>query len=146
MAEGWGAEWTKVVDIVVVGSGVAGLTAAATAASRGASVMVLERGALPGGTTAKSGGVIWIPNNTFMRARGVIDERADALRYLAKTAYPTLYNAEHKSLGLPEDKLRLIEAFYDAGYVAIDDLIALDVLKLEEIGYPDYYADLPEDK
>ncbi len=142
---GWGTEWNRVVDVVVVGSGVAGLTAAVAAARKGCSVMVLERGALPGGTTAKSGGVIWIPNNKFMRARGLVDKRDDALRYMAKSAYPTRYNAAHATLGLPEDKYRLIAAFYDFGHVAVDELNDAGILALEEIFYPDYYADMPED-
>lgn len=141
----WGSEWTRVVDVVVVGSGVAGLTAAVTAARKGSSVLVLERDSLPGGTTAKSGGVLWIPNNKFMRARGLVDKREDALRYMAKSAYPTLYNAAHPTLGLPADKYRLIEVFYDTGYVALDELTETGVLALEEIFYPDYYADMPED-
>jgi succinate dehydrogenase/fumarate reductase flavoprotein subunit len=141
----WGSEWTRVADVVVVGSGVAGLTAAVTAALRGASVLVLERGPLPGGTTAKSGGVAWIPNNRYMRARGLIDDRGDALRYMAKSAYPTLYNAAHPTLGLPEDKHRLIAAFYDNGHVAVDELTDAGILALKEIFYPDYYADMPED-
>ena len=143
--QGWGSEWTRVVDVVVVGSGVAGLTAAVTAARKGSSVLVLERGALPGGTTAKSGGVLWIPNNRFMRARGLVDKREDAMRYMAKSAYPTLYNAAHETLGLPQDKYRLIEAFYDTGHVAVDELTAAGVLAVKEIFYPDYYADMPED-
>ena len=144
-ATAWGTEWTHVVDVVVVGSGVAGLTAAVTAARQGASVLVLERDPLPGGTTAKSGGVLWIPNNPLMRARGLVDNRDDALRYMAKSAYPTLYNPAHPTLGLPADKLRLIEAFYDNGSVALEELTQAGALALEEIFYPDYYADMPED-
>lgn len=142
---GWGSEWTRVVDVVVVGSGVAGLTAAVTASGKGSSVVVLERGTLPGGTTAKSGGVLWIPNNKYMRARGLVDQRADALRYMAKSAYPTLYNAATPTLGLPVEKYRLLEAFYDTGYVAVDALTHAGILALEEIFYPDYYAEMPED-
>jgi succinate dehydrogenase/fumarate reductase flavoprotein subunit len=142
---GWGDEWDSVTDVVVVGSGVAGLAAAVAAASRGASVVVLERGAFTGGTTAKSGGVLWIPNNPLMRERGLVDDRTDALRYLARTAYPTLYNADHETLGLPADKHELLETFFDTGSAAIEELIAVDALSLESVDYPDYYADLPED-
>lgn len=142
---GWGSEWTQVVDVVVVGAGAAGLSAAAKAALEGSSVLVLERTLLPGGTTAKSGGVLWIPNNHLMRARGLVDERADALRYMAKTAFPTLYDRGHATLGLPADKFRLIETFYDQGYVAIEELTQAGIVDFEEIFYPDYHADLPED-
>lgn len=143
--DGWGSEWTQVFDVVVVGAGVAGLTAAAKAALDGSTVLVLERALLPGGTTAKSGGVLWIPNNHLMRARGLVDQRADALRYMAKTAYPTLYCPEHPTLGLPAEKYRLIETFYDKGQVAVEALTRAGVVELEEIFYPDYHADMPED-
>lgn len=143
---GWGSEWTQVVDVVVVGAGAAGLSAAAKAALEGSSVLVLERALLPGGTTAKSGGVLWIPNNPLMRARGLEDARDDALRYMAKTAYPTLYQKDHATLGLPAQKYRLIETFYDQGQVAVEELSREGIVAFEEIFYPDYHADLPEDK
>ena len=108
-------------------------------------MVVLERGAFTGGTTAKSGGVLWIPNNPFLRERGLTDDRADALRYMARTAYPTLYNPEHATLGLPADKHALLEAFYDNGSVAVEELLASGALVLESLDYPDYAAELPED-
>ena len=142
----WGDEWDRVADVVVVGAGAAGGAAAVAAASRGAEVIVLERAALPGGTTAKSGGVLWIPNNPLMRERGIVDDRADALRYLARTAYPTRYDPGHVTLGLPADKFALLAAFYDEGARAVEALLALGALDLELVDYPDYYADLPEDR
>ncbi|MBM3345730.1 MAG: FAD-binding protein, partial [Betaproteobacteria bacterium] len=102
--EPWGAEWTRVVDVIAVGSGAAALTAAWAAAKAGSRVLVLEQAAFTGGTSAKSSTTIWIPNNRFMRARGVADPREDALRYMAKSGYPTRYNPDHPTLGLPEDR------------------------------------------
>lgn len=61
------------VDLVVVGSGAAGLAAAATAAVLGASVIVLEKTALIGGTSALSGGEIWIPGSRQAREAGTVD-------------------------------------------------------------------------
>ena len=97
--QSWGSEWDRVVDVVVVGSGVAGCSAAVAAASRGSSVVVLEKTAFAGGTTAKSGGVLWICDNPVMRAQGLVDGRAAALQYLARTSYPTMYASAHPTLG-----------------------------------------------
>lgn len=141
----WGDEWAEVADVVVVGSGAAGYGAAYAAAREGASVIVLEKSGFVGGTTGKSGGVLWICNNPLMQAQGLVDDRSDALRYLARSAFPTLYSSSHPTLGLPEDRYRLLEAFYDEGAPAIAALIDDGVLDLEPLAYPDYYADLPED-
>ena len=65
--------WDAEVDFLVVGSGAGGMTGAAVAASRGASVLVLEKTELFGGTTALSGGVVWMPNNADMKRGGLSD-------------------------------------------------------------------------
>src|ERR1700761_9473586 len=66
--------WDADVDLVVLGSGAAAL--------EGASVLVLEKADVIGGTTAVSGGGLWIPNNRHMHEEGVEDSREDALAYL----------------------------------------------------------------
>ncbi|HEV2373174.1 MAG TPA: 3-oxosteroid 1-dehydrogenase [Streptosporangiaceae bacterium] len=73
-------------DVVVVGSGAAGMTAALTAADRGLSVVVVEKTACFGGSTARSGGGIWIPGNEVLRKAGVHDTPEDARAYLAHVA------------------------------------------------------------
>jgi succinate dehydrogenase/fumarate reductase flavoprotein subunit len=141
----FGDEWDLVTDIVVVGTGAAGGAAAATAAASGASVIVLEKAAFVGGTTGRSGGVMWVPNNPVMQRMGLPDERADALRYMARTAYPTRYRGDHATLGLPARQHAVLAAFYDHGAQAIDHLVSIGAVEVEHVPYPDYYADLPED-
>jgi hypothetical protein len=151
----WGPEWDRVADVVVVGAGAAGYTAALTAAREGASVLLLERGAAVGGTTAKSGGSIWIPNNSVMRAAGFEDSRDDALRYLARVGFPASYSPDSERLGLSEEDFTLLEALYDHGHVAIDTLLEMGAIAFKDRRfpngdlmppYPDYQADLPENK
>ena len=81
-------------DVVVLGSGAAGCTAALTAAVEGASVALLEKGDGFGGTTAMSGAIVWIPANPIAARHGVSDSPEDALRYLDSLSHglidPTL--------------------------------------------------------
>jgi succinate dehydrogenase/fumarate reductase flavoprotein subunit len=145
MAGTWGDEWDRVVDVVVVGAGAAGASAAATAAAAGASVLVLEKGTGAGGTTAASRCQMWIPNNRFLRERGLVDGREDALRYMARTGYPTLYDPDDASLGIPADRYRLLEAFYDNAAATIDFFIDNGAAEVEPVDWPSYYAHLPEE-
>ena len=86
-------------DVLVVGSGT-GLCGAIAAASAGAKVLVLEKRAGPGGNTAMSGGVAWVPNNHRMAEAGIEDSRENALTYL-------------RQLRLEQADDELIEAFVD---------------------------------
>ncbi len=73
-------------DIVVVGSGAAGMTAALAAAQLGRTAIVLEKAGLWGGSTARSGGGIWAPGNSVLRGSGVRDTPGSASEYLAHIA------------------------------------------------------------
>lgn len=89
-------------DVVVVGSGAAGLAAAVTAAHHGARVLILEKADLVGGTTAWSGGWMWIPRNPLAERAG-IREDADTVKDYLRALLGELYDDE------------LIEAFLDSG-------------------------------
>ncbi|MFC4222660.1 FAD-dependent oxidoreductase [Lysinibacter cavernae] len=69
-------------DVVVIGSGAAGLTAAATAANQGLRVLVLEKASLLGGTSAVSGGMLWVADNHLARAAGISDSLDAAATYV----------------------------------------------------------------
>ena len=71
-----------VVDFLVVGSGGGGMAAALAAADAGLSVLVVEKGGKFGGSTAISGGGIWIPNNPTLVRAGAADDPESVLRYL----------------------------------------------------------------
>ncbi|WP_066557199.1 FAD-binding protein [Croceicoccus bisphenolivorans] len=107
--------WDGEADILVIGSGAAASTAAITAHDLGASVMMLEKSPVLGGTTAKSGGGFWIANNFRMREKGLVDERIPFLQYVASYSFPHLFNPASKTMGLPANDFALLEAFYANG-------------------------------
>lgn len=74
--------WDHTVDVLVVGSGAGAMTAALRAAHSGVDVLMVEKGAFYGGTSATSGGGLWIPCNHLMSACGIDDSAEDALAYL----------------------------------------------------------------
>lgn len=73
---------TNSYDVVVVGAGGAGMTAALAAAKQGLSAVVLEKSEYFGGSTARSGGGVWIPGNYALQAAGQADDPALSKQYL----------------------------------------------------------------
>jgi succinate dehydrogenase/fumarate reductase flavoprotein subunit len=123
---------SKSRDVVVVGSGAAGLAAALSAHDAGASVLLLEKAFHVGGTTALSGGVIWVPCNDHMAEVGIDDNRTDALRYIRQLT------------GGRDPDPSLIEVYVDAAAGVLRDLEANTPLRcVAPPRYSDYYADLP---
>ncbi|WP_428310616.1 FAD-binding protein [Hydrocarboniphaga sp.] len=74
--------WDETFDFVVAGCGGGSMCAALVMRAAGRSVLILEKTALLGGTTARSGGVMWIPNNPVMQRDGIADSFDAASRYL----------------------------------------------------------------
>ena len=121
-------------DVLVLGSGAAGLTAALAAALTGASVVVCEKGSLLGGSSAISGGVPWVPLNHHQDEEGIEDSREEALEYLA-------------SLSLGRMDPELAATFVDNGRDTIqwlEDVTALRFTLLPH--YPDYHPENPGGK
>lgn len=145
--------WDMEADIVVVGGGCSGCTAAITSVDRGNSVILLEKAPALGGTTNRSGGVAWVPNHFLLRKQGVEDKREDCLRYMARFAHAQSYTPDSPTLGVRPEAYRLLEAFYDNGSVMIDKLREAGAVQWgqfsvgTDIGPPPDYADhFPENK
>jgi len=145
--------WDHETDILVVGSGVGALSAAVTAHDNGDAVMVIEKAIFMGGTSAKSAGVLWIPGNFTLRAKGINDSKEDCIRYQARFSYPERYNPEHELLGLSAHEYSLLEAFYDNASPAVDSLRKSKSLNVAEwrmffLDRPatDYLDHVPENK
>ncbi|MFN3233574.1 MAG: FAD-dependent oxidoreductase [Alphaproteobacteria bacterium] len=143
--------WNRETDILVVGAGSAGLTAAVIASSNGDNVIVVEKAAEPGGTCAKSGGVFWIPNHFALKAKGIEDKKDDCLRFLSRYSFPEDYTPDSPTLGLTPEAYSLLEAFYDNGSVMVDQVQDLGALKIMHWDMwhmkrmpPDYFDHAPE--
>lgn len=139
-------------DIIVVGTGAAAFTAAITAKSLGARVLMLEKGPIVGGTTIRSGGGFWVPMNRHQREAGIKDRREDALRYMARYSYSHLYRPDHKYFGVPEDRFLLMEAYLDNASRMVEHLeneeVFETIMEINWTGQPqvDYQNHLPENK
>ncbi|NLB83875.1 MAG: FAD-binding protein [Synergistaceae bacterium] len=131
-----------------MGTGAAGSAAASTACSYGASVVMVEKASSIGGTTIKSGGSPWIPNNFALRDQGIKDKKEECLKFLARANYPQLYNPEDARFGLQPDEYDLLVAYYDNGYKAIDFFMEKDICQFVQ-WLPlvsDYVDHVPENK
>jgi len=133
-------------DVVVVGSGAAGLSAALSAQREGAEVLLLEKAATLGGTTIKSSAWAWYPNHAGVRRNGHVDEKVDALRYMARLSAPDRYDVASPTLGLPKWRYALLESFYDHAADAVEALNASGVRSISLDEFPDYYSYLPENR
>ncbi len=150
---GAGFDWHHDTDILVVGSGVGAATAALTAHANGDAVAMIEKAGFLGGTSLKSGGVLWIPNNFTLKEKGIEDRKEDCVRYQARFSYPERYDADDAKLGLSDHEFSLLEAFYDNAAAAIDALRGSGSLNVAEwrmffLDRPatDYLDHVPENK
>jgi 3-oxosteroid 1-dehydrogenase len=118
-------------DFVVIGSGGGSLCAALVLRAAGKSVLILEKTALVGGTTAISGGVMWIPNNRFMKSEGIADSTDAAMNYL-----DAIVGDSAERPGANRERRR---TYIEQAPKMIDFLVDQDI-KLRRIpSWPDYY-------
>jgi len=121
------------VDLLIVGSGAGSICAALVARSLGKSALILEKQEWVGGSTALSGGVLWVPNNTLMKEEGIPDSYARAREY---------FDAAVTHEGPCTSSARR-EFFLKGGPPAIDFLRARGMEFFRPEGWSDYYDELP---
>ena len=123
--------WDQEVDLLVLGTGAAGLSATLTAAAQGSEVLVLEKTEFLGGTTAYSAGTCWVPNNRFQREDGILDDYDRTARYL---------DAVVGGKAPREGWL----AYLDAAPKMLDAMHDLGVTFRRSPAVVDYHSELPE--
>lgn len=121
-------------DVVVLGTGGAGLTAAVRAAAAGARVGLFEKSQLVGGTTAWSGGTVWLPNNCHERELGLSDSRDEVVTYLMSLSHGLLDRA-------------MVEAYADTAPEVVDWFEANSEVRFQTLrGMSDYHPEHPGGK
>lgn len=145
--------WDHEADIVIVGTGVGAATAAVTAKENGDSAVMVEKAEFFGGTSSKSAGVLWVPNNFVLRGNGVTDSKEDCLQYMARYSYPEQYDPDSPTLGLSDHGYSLLAAYYDNAAAAVDMLRAKGALNIVEWrmfqldrSATDYLDNVPENR
>ena len=121
----------EVVDVLVIGSGAAGMSAAITAAAHGLKVLVVEKQDKFGGTTARSGGWLWVPGTSLAAAQGITEPAEAAKTYLRHEAGTSFDEAK-------------VDAFLNTGPKAIDFFLTQTELELDlSATFSDYHAEAP---
>ncbi|MFM2370738.1 MAG: hypothetical protein RIS85_460, partial [Pseudomonadota bacterium] len=127
------ATWDKTVDVLVVGSGAGAMAAAVFAAARGASVLIVEKSDLYGGTSATSGGGVWIPASDSALEQGQQDSPEEAFTYIKELVGNTVTDAR-------------VRAFVENARVMKKRIEAVSDLRFTAIPYTDYQAEKPGGK
>ena len=120
-------------DWVVVGSGAGSMASALVMREAGKSVLILEKTEFVGGTTAKSGGVIWVPNNRFLHAAGETDSVEAGAAYLEAVCADLPGSTRAKRLAYVTEASKTIDFLVGQGIA----------LERGSSFWPDYYDDAP---
>jgi len=129
MANGWDEE----VDVLVIGSGAGGMTAAIAAADAHVKVLIVEKSNEYGGTSATSGGGIWIPNSPIGKQAGLQDSEDEAFAYLRPQSAPNV----------PDE---LIRAYVRRAPEMLAWLHERTPVRYLAVPYPDYHVEFPGGK
>lgn len=129
-------QWDIVTDCVFIGSGGGSMCAALAVEEAGLQALVLEKADVMGGSTAMSGGILWLPDNPVSRRAGVQDSREDALRY-----FDSLVGHD-----TPSTSVDRVNAFLDAVEPMVNFLASKEIPFRHCEGYSDYNDELPGGK
>jgi succinate dehydrogenase/fumarate reductase flavoprotein subunit len=129
-------EWQEQWEVVVVGSGAGGLVAAITAANNGQKVLLIEKSEVFGGSSALSGGGLWIPNNHVSKKAGLQDSEEEALTYMEDII---------EDKGPASTRERKV-AYVQNGSKMVQFLEDLGMKWVAAPLYPDYYPERPGGK
>jgi 3-oxosteroid 1-dehydrogenase len=121
--------WDETVDWLVVGSGGGGMTAAIRAHDLGGASLIIEKADVYGGSTALSGGVVWVPNNPLMRQAGMADSAEEGLQYLETVTAGT--STSERLRAFVETAPRMMT------YLAQHTHVVFETIP----DYPDYYPE-----
>lgn len=128
--------WQAEYDVVVVGSGAGGIVSAITAAHNGLNTLIIEKGKTWGGSSALSGGGLWIPNNHVSKKAGLEDSEEEALLYMQTVIEDTG----------PASTYERKEAYVKNGHIMVKFLEELGMKWVAAPLYPDYYPEQPGGK
>lgn len=119
------------VDVLVVGTGASGMATAITAASQGLKVLVVDKEARYGGTTARSGGWLWIPGTHLAKEQGINEPKGAAMAYM-----------KHETTTHFDEKR--VNAFLDNGPKALEFFTRQTCVQFDMPAvFPDYHAEAP---
>ena len=124
-------EWHEEYDVVVVGCGAGGLVAAITAAHNGFKTAIIEKGSVWGGSSALSGGGLWIPNNHVSKAAGLQDSEEEALAYMQEVIEDTgPASTYERKVAYVKNGSKMVKFLEDLGMKWVAGTL-----------YPDYYPE-----
>jgi 3-oxosteroid 1-dehydrogenase len=122
-------------DFIIVGSGGGSMCAALVVKAAGMEPLILEKTEFFGGTTAKSGGIMWIPNNRFMKRDGVEDSAEQAMTYLDHCV------GDHNDT--PGATRERRQTYVSRAPEMVDFLVEQGIALNRHPYWPDYYSNLP---
>lgn len=128
--------WNEQYDVVVVGTGAGGIVSAITAANKGLKTLLIEKADVIGGSSALSGGGLWIPNNHVSKNAGLQDSEEEALTYMEEVIdYDGKASSKERKIAYIKNGSKMVKYLEDLGMKWVAGTL-----------YPDYYPERPGGK